>query len=67
MNASLSEEPERVFALQIKHLTFVTPHPVLLGQRLALLELKYRQCDIKCTRGISPKIEGDTSNWLALR
>lgn len=57
---------ERVFALQTKHLTFVTPYPLSLGQRLALLDLKYRQCDITCTRDRSPKIEGDTLNWSAL-
>lgn len=67
MTASLQEEPERVFALQTQHLTFVTPCPSPLGQRLALLELKHRQCDITCTRDRSPKIEGDTLNWLALR
>lgn len=64
---SLQEKPQRVLALQTKHLTFVTPYPALSGQRLALLELKYRQCDIMCTRDRSPKIEGDTSNWSALR
>lgn len=66
---------EKLFVLALKfwspcpslRLTFVSGHPILLGQKPALLVLKRRRCDIKCTRDISGKIEGDTSNWLALR
>lgn len=58
---------ERKFALQTNCLTFVTPYSFPLGQRLALLEVKSSQCDITCTGDGSPKIEGDTLNWSALR